>query len=159
MITTLWILVALLVLTGIAGTILPILPSAPLVLAAMVIAGWIDDFTKVGWGTILTGIVLTAAVQAIDFISTVYGAQKMGASRLAIVGSLVGTVVGFFFFLPGIILGPFVGAFLGELYSRKDLLQAGKVGIGTWLGLVLGTVAKLALTVIMAGLLIFQIII
>jgi uncharacterized protein YqgC (DUF456 family) len=147
----LWVLVAVLVLLGIAGTVLPALPGVPLVFAGLLLAAWIDGFAKVGWVTLVILGLLTALSFVVDFAATALGAKRVGATRLAIAGAIVGTLAGFFLGLPGLILGPFVGATVGELVSNRDLGRAGKVGLGTWVGMVFGTAAKLALAFSMLG--------
>jgi hypothetical protein len=148
----LWIIAVILVIAGMAGTVLPALPGTPLVFLGLLSAAWADGFQKVGWITLTLLGILTVASLAVDFLATSMGAKRVGASGLAVVGAAIGTVVGIFLGIPGLILGPFVGAVIGEYISRRDLRQAGKVGLGTWLGLVLGSAAKLALTFLMLGL-------
>jgi uncharacterized protein YqgC (DUF456 family) len=87
----------------------------------------------------------------IDLLASILGAKKVGASRAAVVGAALGAVVGLFFSLPGLIVGPFLGALAGELLVGKTWKEAGKAGLGTWLGMVLGAIAKLALTFAMLG--------
>lgn len=147
----LWVLAVLLVLVGMAGTILPALPGAPLVFLGMVLAAWADGFQKVGWFplTILGG--LTVLTLVVDFAATSLGAKRVGASWMAVAGAAVGTIVGLFFSLPGLILGPFVGAVLGEYLARRNRDQAIKAGFGTWIGILLGTAGKLALIFMMIG--------
>jgi uncharacterized protein len=147
----LWALAVILVLVGMAGTILPALPGAPLVLIGLVLAAWADGFQKVGWFplTIIGG--LTVLTLLVDFAATSLGAKRVGASWLAVAGAAVGTIVGLFFSLPGLILGPFVGAVLGEYLARRNRDQAIKAGIGTWIGIMLGTAGKLALICMMIG--------
>lgn len=147
----LWVLVAVLVLLGIAGTVLPALPGVTLVFAGLLLAAWIDGFTKVGWLPLVVLGLLTALSFVVDFAATALGARRVGATKLAIAGAFVGTVIGIFLGLPGLILGPFVGAAAGELISNRDLSRAGKVGLGTWIGMVFGTAAKLALAFSMLG--------
>ncbi len=147
----LWLLVVVLVVVGIAGTVLPALPGVPLVFAGLLLAAWIDGFTKVGWLPLMILGLLTALSFVVDFAATALGARRVGATKLAIAGALVGTVIGIFLGLPGLILGPFVGAVAGELISNRDLPRAGKVGLGTWIGMVFGTAAKLALAFSMLG--------
>jgi uncharacterized protein YqgC (DUF456 family) len=125
---------ALLVIVGIAGTVLPVLPGVPMVFAGLAILG-----------------VLTALAVAADFVASAFGAKRMGASPRAIVGATLGAIVGIFFGLPGLVLGPFVGAVAGELSANRALLHAGRAGLGTWLGLLLGSVAKLSLAFLMLG--------
>jgi hypothetical protein len=147
----LWVLVIVLVVLGIAGTVLPALPGVPLVFAGLLLAAWIDGFAKVGWVTLVILGLLTALSFVVDFAATALGAKRVGATRLAIAGAIVGTLAGFFLGLPGLILGPFIGATVGELVSNRDLGRAGKVGLGTWVGMVFGTAAKLALAFSMLG--------
>lgn len=151
----LWILAVILVLVGLAGTVLPALPGAPLVFLGLLLAAWADGFQKVGWFPLTLLGILTAGTFAVDFLATSLGAKRVGASYLAIGGAVVGTIAGLFLGIPGLLLGPFVGAVVGEYIARRDLRQAGKVGLGTWLGLVLGTAAKLGLIFLMIGLFVF----
>ncbi|MEP7011503.1 MAG: DUF456 family protein [Acidobacteriota bacterium] len=151
----LWVAAVALILVGLAGTVLPALPGTPLVFVGLLLAAWADGFTKVGWFPLVLLALLTAASLAVDFFASSLGAKKVGASRLAIAGSVVGGLVGFFFGLPGLFLGPFLGAALGEYISLRNLKQAGKVGLATWLGILFGTAAKIALAFTMLGLFIF----
>jgi hypothetical protein len=147
----LWGLALLLVLAGIAGAVLPAIPGAPLVLGGLVLAAWIDGFAKVGWLPLVLIGLLAALAFVVDLVATSLGAKRAGASPLALVGAGVGTVAGLFFGLLGVLAGPFVGAALGEYVARKDLRQAGRAGVGTWLGIVLGSAAKVALMLAMVG--------
>jgi uncharacterized protein len=153
--TLLWLLVAALVLIGIAGAVLPALPGVPLVFAGLWLAAWIDGYAKVGGWTVGVLGVLTLLAMAVDFLATVLGARKVGASRQAIAGAALGTFVGVFFGLPGLLLGPFVGAVAGELIARGRMGQAMNVGVATWMGLLFGTLAKLALSLAMVGVFVF----
>lgn len=147
----LWIVATALVVIGLAGTILPALPGVPLVFAGLVIAAWIGDFQKIGWPTLTILAVLTALAIAADFIATLLGAKRAGASRLALAGAAIGSIVGLFFGLLGIFVFPFVGAVVGELIARQRLNQAARVGVATWLGMLLGALAKLSLAITMLG--------
>jgi uncharacterized protein YqgC (DUF456 family) len=90
-------------------------------------------------------------VFVVDIVSGLLGAKRVGASKLAIAGAAIGTVVGLFFGLVGILIAPFVGAVIGELIARGRLAPAARVGLGTWLGLLVGTLAKFALVLAMVG--------
>jgi len=147
-----WLLAGILVLVGMAGTVLPALPGAPLVFLGLLLAAWIDGFQRVGWLALTLLGVLTLLSLGVDLLATSLGAQRAGASRQAILGAALGTVVGLFFGLPGILAGPFLGAVAGEYLARRDVAQAGRAGLGTWLGLVLGAAAKLALAFTMLAL-------
>jgi uncharacterized protein YqgC (DUF456 family) len=88
----------------------------------------------------------------VDFLAGAYGVERAGASRRATVGAVLGTIVGLFFGIPGLLLGPFIGAVLGELSVRREIVEAGRAGAGAWLGIFLGAVAKMALIFAMLGL-------
>jgi uncharacterized protein YqgC (DUF456 family) len=141
----------LLVVAGILGTVLPALPGAPLVFAGLFVAAWAEGFEKVGWLTLGVLAVLTLLTVAVDFLAASLGAKRVGASWLALAGAGLGMLVGLFFGLPGIILGPFAGAVLGEYAARRDWAQARKAGFGTWLGLLIGVAGKLTLIFTMVG--------
>ncbi|MFO1387037.1 MAG: DUF456 domain-containing protein [Chitinivorax sp.] len=150
--TTLWWLLAiLLILLGFAGNILPLLPGTPLMLGGMVLAAWLDDFQRIGGWSIALLALLTVLSQLADFLSGTLGAKRAGASKQALWGATVGSLLGVFAGLPGMLIGPFVGAAMGELIAEQDLLKAGKVGLATWLGLVAGMAAKIAIGFTMLG--------
>ena len=146
-----WLLAVLLVGLGVLGAVLPGLPGVPLVFAGLVAAAWADDFQRVGWIVLALLGTMTLVSFAIDFMATSLGAKRVGATRLAIAGALLGTLAGVFLGLPGLILGPFIGAIAGELLSHGKLWKAGRVGLATWVGLIFGTLAKLALVFTMLG--------
>jgi uncharacterized protein YqgC (DUF456 family) len=151
MTTLLWIVAILLILVGLAGIILPALPGIVLIFIGLLVAAWIDDFEKVGWVTLLFLGLLTVLSLVLDYVVSAYGVKISGSSKEAITGSVIGTVAGIFFGIPGIILGPFIGAVAGELIANQDLLRAGKAGVGTWIGLLLGIAAKIAIAFTMIG--------
>src|SRR5438046_488600 len=128
-------LAAILVVLGVLGTVLPVLPGILLVFGGLLLAAWAQDFTRVGLvGLCTIGILALAGVGA-DFLASVLGAKRVGASPKALIGAALGGFVGVFFALPGILLGPFIGAIAGELMARGGWQQATKVGVGTTLGL------------------------
>ena len=147
-----WILAILLVAVGLAGLVLPALPGPLLVFAGLWLAAWAEGFAHVGTGTLILIGALAALAMLADFVAGAFGARHYGASPRSIAGAALGAVVGIFFGLPGLLLGPFIGAVLGELSSRRNLLAASRAGWGATLGLVLGTAAKLALGLAMVGL-------
>jgi uncharacterized protein YqgC (DUF456 family) len=147
----LWVIAILLMAVGAVGAFIPALPGIPLLFAGMVLGAWIDQFTRVG-GWVLTVLgVLTLLAIAIDFAATVLGAKRAGASRQALVGAGLGTLVGLFFSLPGLILGPFIGAVLGELLANSSLERATRVGVATWIAMLVAAVARLAIVCAMVG--------
>jgi len=147
----LWIVAVVLVVAGLAGTILPVLPGAPLVLAGLVAAAWAENFVYVGVPTLVLLAVLTALTYVIDLVTSALGAKRVGASKYAIWGAVLGGLVGAFFGIVGILLGPFVGAVAGELGAGRSVKQAGRAGVASWIGFVAGTLGKLALLFTMIG--------
>ena len=147
----LYVVSAILILAGLAGTVLPALPGLPLVFAGMLLAAWADHFTRIsGWTIGLLGV-LTLVSVAVDVAATALGARRVGAGKLAMWGAAIGTFAGIFFGIPGLLLGPFLGAVIAELVGGRKLAQASKVGFGTWMGLALGTALKIALAFAMLG--------
>lgn len=144
-------LAAVLVLMGIAGTFMPALPGVPLVFAGMTLAAYAGQFTKVEQSTLIILGLLTILALLIDFLAASMGAKRVGASRTAVVGAAIGTVVGIFMGPFGLLLGSFVGAVGGELLATGNAQHATRVGFAAWLGLLLGTLFKLALTFAMVG--------
>jgi len=153
--TIYYVLASALVLVGVAGTVLPALPGVPLVFAGMALAAWAGDFQTVGPGTLVLLGLLTVLSIAIDFFAAAMGAKRVGASKLALIGAVVGSFAGLFFGPVGLLAGPFVGALVGEMIHVRELRQATRVGFGTWVGVVLGTVLKLGLAFGMLGLFAF----
>jgi uncharacterized protein YqgC (DUF456 family) len=151
----LWGAVIVLVATGMVGIILPGLPGTILVFAGFFLAAWIDDFARVGWITISILAFLTVVSFMGDFAVTAAGSKRIGASKKAMAGAAIGTIVGLIFGLPGLIIGPFLGAAIGEYYERGDLIQAGRAGLGTWMGIIFGVILKLALAFVMIGIFLF----
>jgi uncharacterized protein YqgC (DUF456 family) len=146
-----WIVAALLIVAGIAGTILPAIPGIPLLFVGLLVGAWADDFERVGWVTLTVLGVLAVASLAIDLAATALGARRVGATRKALIGAALGTLVGLFFGIPGLIAGPFVGAVAGEMLSHGEWRRATSAGVGTWVGLLFGTLAKVALAFAMVG--------
>lgn len=151
----LWALALVAIAVGVAGTVLPVLPGAPLVWLGLLLAAWIDGFERVGGWTLLLLGLLAMSTFAIDFAASAAGARRVGASREAIFGAALGVLLGLPFGLPGLLLGPFVGAAAGELWHERDWRRAGKVGLGASLGFALGVAAKLAVVAAMLGLFAF----
>jgi uncharacterized protein YqgC (DUF456 family) len=147
----LWILVVVLIAAGVVGTILPALPGALLVFAGILLGAWIDHFDRVSVTVVVICGVLTLLAWATDYAAAMLGAKRAGASRLAVIGAAIGTVAGVFTGLVGLIFMPLVGAAIGELIAVRNATRAAKVGVSTWVGLLLGTLAKVVLTFMMVG--------
>jgi uncharacterized protein YqgC (DUF456 family) len=149
---TFYVLAGLLIVGGLAGSVLPTLPGIPMVFGGIWLAAAVDDYQHLGlWWLLLIGALGVAGV-AIDFIASALGAKRVGASKRALWGASIGTIVGLFFGIPGLLFGPFVGALVGELSSGTSVLRSAHVGIGTWIGLLLGALVKLVLAFVMVGL-------
>lgn len=140
---------AVMVVVGIAGTVLPILPGILLVFGGLFVAAWADGFQRVGLGGLSIIGVLALLSFGADFIATLLGAKRVGASPLALAGAAIGAVIGVFFGIVGVFIGPFIGAVVGEYLARGRVVQAGKVGLGTWLGLLVAAVAKVVIAFLM----------
>ncbi|MCU0773143.1 MAG: DUF456 domain-containing protein [Ideonella sp.] len=168
-----WVLSAALIAIGVAGTVLPALPGVILVWAGILLGAWIDDFQHVSGWTLAIVSVLAVLAWAVDYVAAALGAQRAGASRLAMVGAAIGTVAGLLMGLVGVLFMPLVGAVVGEVLAQRRQRarggadgvvldppgaatpmhhQALRVGLATWVGLLLGTVAKLVLVFVMIGL-------
>lgn len=153
--TIYYVFAGLLVLVGVAGTVLPALPGLPLVFAGMLLAAWAGDFQQVGPAMLVVLGLLTVLSLGIDFMATALGARRVGASKLALIGAVVGTFAGLFFGPVGLLAGPFVGALAGELMHGREVGQATRVGFSTWLGILLGTALKIGVAFGMLGLFAF----
>jgi len=149
-----WVLGALLIAVGIAGTVLPALPGTAFVLAGIVLIAWIDDFTRVGVWALAVCALLAALAFVLDYVAGLLGARRAGASPQAIAGAAIGTVAGVFMGLVGLLFMPLVGAAVGEYLARRDHLRAAHVGVATWLGIMVGLVAKVVLAFVMVGVLV-----
>jgi uncharacterized protein len=146
-----WAVCVLLIVAGVAGTVLPVLPGTLLVLAGIVVGAWVDDFTRVGYGTLAVVAVLAVIAWALEYAAGLLGARRAGASPLALVGAAVGTVVGLFAGLIGVLFLPLVGAAIGEFIARRDQRRALHVGVATWIGLMLGMIGKVVIAFVMIG--------
>jgi len=148
----LWIIGALLSVIGLAGLLLPVLPGAPLLFLGLLCAAWAEDFRYVGLWTLLILAGMAGLTYLVEFFSSIWGARRFGGSRRAMAGAAIGGIVGLFFGIPGVVLGPLVGAVLGELSLQRTMDQASRAGFGTVVGLALGVAGKLAIGIAMVGL-------
>lgn len=147
-----WLLSALLIVAGLIGAVLPALPGTAFILGGIVLGAWIDDFTRVGAGMLALISVLAVLAWGLDYAAGILGARKVGASPQALIGAALGTVAGIFMGLVGILFMPLVGAAAGEYIARRDQRNALKVGVATWIGILVGMLSKIVLAFIMVGL-------
>jgi uncharacterized protein YqgC (DUF456 family) len=159
-----WAGVWALIVLGIAGTLLPALPGTLLVLAAIVWGAWLDGFTRVPGWVVTVCALLAALAWATDYVAALLGAKRVRASGWALVGAALGTVAGIFTGFIGLLFMPLAGAMAGEWWALRHQTLASpaaqgqralQVGLATWLGLMIGTAVKLALTFVMVGAFVF----
>jgi uncharacterized protein len=149
--TTLYIIGAVLIVLGLVGAIVPMLPGIPLIFGGIWLMTAVDHYQHLSVGWLLVIAAVGAVGLLLDLIAGALGARRVGASSRAVWGALLGTVIGLFFGLPGMLLGPFVGALLGELAAGNSVLRSAHVGVGTWVGLIFGTIIKLVVSIIMVA--------
>jgi len=146
-----WIVAVLFVLVGIAGTVVPGLPGTILVFAGLWLAAWMDGFSRVGYPLLVVLGILSVLAYFLDMLTASFGVKRVRASRQAVIGAAAGILAGLFMGFPGLICLSFLGAAAGEYLARNDLRQAGRAALAAWLGLALGTLARLALVFVMLG--------
>ncbi|HEY5264862.1 MAG TPA: DUF456 family protein [Steroidobacteraceae bacterium] len=148
----LYLIAVALIVAGLIGAIVPALPGIPLIFGGIWLIAGVDHYQHLGLWWLL-GIAAVGAVGLVlDLLAGALGAKRVGASRQAVWGALVGTAIGLFLGLPGLLLGPFVGALLGELASGNSVLRSTHVGVSTWFGLIFGTIVKLVSSLMMLAL-------
>jgi uncharacterized protein YqgC (DUF456 family) len=143
--TTYYLLAGLLIVVGLLGTVLPVLPGLPVMFAGMLLAAWAGDFQRIGGGTLTVLGLLVVVSIVVDLLASVIGAKRVGASGKGLWGAGIGGFVGIFFGLPGLVAGPFLGASLGEVAHGRPWRDASRIGLGTWVGILLGALLKLML--------------
>lgn len=128
---------------GILGCFLPIIPGPPISFLGLMLIHWTES-VDLDSNTLWLWAFVMAAVTALDYIVPVYGTKKFGGTKRGVWGSTLGLIAGLFFFPPfGIIIGPFVGAFLGEMSASPDSKKALRAAFGSFLGFLVGTLLKL----------------
>jgi uncharacterized protein YqgC (DUF456 family) len=147
----LYVLGVALLLAGVAGLVLPVLPGAGLLVLGVVALAWAGDFAILGWGTVAFAAAMGLAITAVDWAATVLGAKAFGASRWAVIGSAVGLLVGLFLGLPGILFGPAVGALVFEYAKDPNFGRAARAGVGAFAGFLVGGILKVVLAFVLLG--------
>jgi uncharacterized protein YqgC (DUF456 family) len=151
-------LVYIVMIAGIAGSFLPVIPGSPLIVVGALIYALATDFQPVGPWRLSLLAALAVLAYALDYLSGALGTRKLGGSRWAMFGAIAGGLIGLFFGPFGILIGPIVGAIGVELLYRQDVKIALKSGTGAVLGVLLGVVAKLSISVMMVGLFTFWVV-
>jgi uncharacterized protein YqgC (DUF456 family) len=147
----LYVLGVALLAAGVAGLVLPVLPGAGLLVLGVVALAWAGDFAVLGWGIVAFAAAMSLAITAVDWAASVLGAKAFGASKWAVIGSAVGLLVGLFLGLPGILLGPAVGAIVFEYAKDPNFGRAARAGAGAFTGFVVGSVLKVVLAFVLLG--------
>lgn len=149
--TWVWLVSTLLILTGLVGLVAPLLPGTILIFAGVAFAAWAEDFSRISGLTVGFLAFLTALAWILEYVAGLLGAKAAGASRAALVGAALGTVLGVVSGFWGLLFFPLIGAFAGEFYARGNALGAGRVSLATWIGILVGTIAKVAIGFMMVG--------
>lgn len=145
------LIVWVIVLVGLIGTVVPVLPGVGLIFAGILLYALYFGIEEIGLVTLsLLGVVALLSI-LFDFLASAYGAARFGSTRWGISGSILGGIVGAILLnIPGLVLGVFLGAAAGEvLFAKKDLHQSFRAGWGSVLGFLGGTVLKLILGIVM----------
>ncbi len=142
-------LTLIVMLIGLVGSIVPVLPGPPLILIAA-LGHWLWFQERSASGLVLIFlVVLTIISLLLDYFASMYGAKWFGATWRGVLGAFVGAVVGLFFSLPGMILGPFVGALVFELMGGHEFPKASRAGLGATLGVFAGVIARCIISGVM----------
>ena len=145
-----WFITIVLFAIGLIGTVLPIVPGTTVILAASIIHRvMLGAEQSVGWKTLALLTLLTVATYALDFLGGYFGAKFFGATRWGMFGAVLGVLAGLFFGLPGLFIGPVIGAIAGEIVGGKRMVDAGRAGWGSLLGNLGGMLGKLLIGLVM----------
>jgi len=147
----LWVVAVAMIVVGLVGTVLPVLPGIALIFGGIALAAWSEGFARIPLWTVIALGALAAVAFVVDYLAAALGAKRAGASRLAVLGAVIGAVVGIFAGLIGVVFLPFVGAVVGEFIAQRDFTRASRVGVATWIGLAVGTAVKVAIAFTMVG--------
>ncbi|MCD8338734.1 MAG: DUF456 family protein [Burkholderiales bacterium] len=151
---TLWTIAIAMILIGLVGTVVPIIPGLIFMFLGSWLAASIDNYQQISVFMVVVIGILAALGAVVDWVAQSMGAKRAGASKLGIIGSVVGTILGIFSGLWGLIFMPLLGAAIGEFLSNQDMVKSGKVGFATWLGMIIGITIKLGLAFTIIGLLV-----
>ena len=145
-----WIVLgSILMLVGLIGCVLPVLPGPPLSYIGLLLLQLMEE-PPFAWKFLIIWLVITIIVTLLDYVIPVFGAKKYGGSKQGIWGAMIGLILGIFFFPPlGIVIGPVVGALVGELISGKTAGKATRAAVGSFVGFLVGTTIKLIASSVM----------
>lgn len=149
MTTAILIIVVLVMIVGAFGTILPAIPGAPLIFAAALIYGIYEGFHKVTIVSLVVLGVITLITILIDYLASMVGAKKYGASKYGVWGAIIGGILGIPLGIIGLFIGPFIGAVVGEIITGKELKQSFRIGFGSLIGIIGGSLIKFAFSTAM----------
>ena len=142
----------LFMILGLAGVVIPLLPGVPLAWLGLFIYAIVTGFERISIFQTVIFFILMLFTLALDLVAPMLGAKKYRASKWGIIGVFLGFIVGILLIGPwGIILGPFLGALLGELIARRETGQAVRAAIGAFVGFLVGNLLKVAIILIMMG--------
>lgn len=143
---------------GVLGSLLPALPSTPIVLGAALVHRLY--FGEASATPLVLGLLsgLTLFALLLDYLASIYGAKRLGATWRGMTGAVLGAIVGLFFNLPGILLGPFVGAAGFEMLGGRRSEEALRAGVGAVLGIFVGALGKAACCLAMMTLFAFSVV-
>lgn len=129
-----------LMIAGVLGTVIPVLPGLPLIWGTMLVFGIVEGFERIDAGFLWLFLAVTVAAEVADHLARAWGARRYGAGRVGTWGALLGSIVGLFFLPLGLVLGPFLGVLVAELLSGRTLDQSMRAGWGGLIG-ALGSIA------------------
>ena len=135
------VLAIILMVGGIAGCVLPILPGAPLAYAGLLLLHF-TGLAHFSTAQLIVWLIVVVVLQVVDYITPLLGSKYSGGTSFGNRGCVAGTLLGLFFMPWGIIFGPFLGAVAGEMMGGSDFPHAVRAGIGTLIGFLLGTLLK-----------------
>ena len=161
MMENVWLSISVvMVLIGFFGSFLPVLPGAPVIFGGYLLWGIASGWADYSVTTVIIVGIVAALLFASDYYAGAIGAKKYGASKWAVLFAVAGGIFGLIFLsVPGLIIGPLVGAVAGELLIGKSRQEALRAGWGTFLGIVLGNLLKFAAATVLAALFFYFIII
>ena len=129
-----------LMLIGIAGSFVPIIPGP--------LTSWFGRFVEFDWNFLSLTFILAVVVLVLDYLTPIWGTKFLGGTKFGVIGSTIGLIIGLLFGPIGIIFGPFIGAFAGEFSNNSDTKLALRAALGSFIGFFTGVILKLLLTIV-----------